>query len=714
MLSEKDILNMLVDIEKAIQDPQPPITEELQRKIDQIINLLRAGRLVITKDRSIAIWKDTSERKFNLGSLIPIDSLVKERKQVFISYRRDDSGDIAGRIYEYLAKAFGEDAIFFDVLKSIPYGQDFEKSIEEAISQVKVMLVVIGKSWADIRDSEGNRRLDQQEDWIRKEVEAGLTRGDVLPIIPVFVQNASVHRDQLPVSLQPLLKRNGMPIRREPDFKTDISRLIEAINTCGVLPYRAAGPINERPYQIWDYRITPTDAWPYYLIEEPQSIKNNRIEPHFFSSMTRVSLTGDIQIEFEIGNFDQFAQLNLTALTLQVSRTLVDETSNVLAIPPGLGGGRIRRYEVAANYDFSPSAPVEQVLKLRPAKDAGFDYLAISPGEREVVEVGLKVPSPGIYQITPIAIIRNRDSEYKHVFDSMTIAVPYKALIWNETKQGVEPSSTTIVRDNNELQVKGIVEQPCDVPILVQGHIDHTATSIFILYGDTFYTLIRQMHIDNPEPRWSRDGNEIVFHDDVQEPNTCFYSIDLNTGRVKNISEIENDKDGLSFEQKNKLSALVGEIPRIFWSPTREHAALIIPDKTFPSFSRKPGKVVLLDPKTYSLFSVSKEDSICYDFAWSPSGTQYAFLCGQKRMEPNGRYSLDTQEAELWIGGLSIFPRCIVKLSHVSNPSWSPDEKKILLGGVGIRLVELGEPCEVKTLVRYGHFQMLHWKPNSL
>jgi hypothetical protein len=43
---------------------------------------------------------------------------------IFISYRRDDSADIAGRIYDRLVQRFGEDSVFKDV-DSIPSASTF-------------------------------------------------------------------------------------------------------------------------------------------------------------------------------------------------------------------------------------------------------------------------------------------------------------------------------------------------------------------------------------------------------------------------------------------------------------------------------------------------------------------------------------------------------------------------------------------------------------
>jgi hypothetical protein len=59
----------------------------------------------------------------------------------FISYRRDDSLDIAGRIYDRLAVHFGPGEVFLDV-DTIPFGVDFRAYLTEWVSRCDVVLVV--------------------------------------------------------------------------------------------------------------------------------------------------------------------------------------------------------------------------------------------------------------------------------------------------------------------------------------------------------------------------------------------------------------------------------------------------------------------------------------------------------------------------------------------------------------------------------------------
>lgn len=155
-------------------------------------------------------------------------------KQIFLSYRRSDSADVTGRVHEYLINTFGEDAIFFDVINSIPLGYDFGEYILEAAAQVKAMLVVVGKGWAEVKDNEDNLRLHDPDDWVRVEVESGLAQDKPYAVIPLFVGGAKLDTAPLPESLKPLSRRNGRPIRPEPDFEHDMSLLIESLVQLGI------------------------------------------------------------------------------------------------------------------------------------------------------------------------------------------------------------------------------------------------------------------------------------------------------------------------------------------------------------------------------------------------------------------------------------------------------------------------------------------------
>jgi len=148
--------------------------------------------------------------------------------RIFISYRRSDSADIAGRIYERLTEKFGARAIIKDMV-SIPLGTNFTEYLDEMVRGCKVMLVIIGDHWLDINDSTGRKRLEDPSDFVRIEIESALARN--IPVIPIFVRGAQMPNDEnLPSSLRSLVYRNGIPIRPDPDFHRDMDRLIKALD----------------------------------------------------------------------------------------------------------------------------------------------------------------------------------------------------------------------------------------------------------------------------------------------------------------------------------------------------------------------------------------------------------------------------------------------------------------------------------------------------
>jgi outer membrane protein OmpA-like peptidoglycan-associated protein len=147
---------------------------------------------------------------------------------VFISYRRADSADVTGRIWDHLGRHLGKGRLFRDVA-SIAGGEDFRSAIHQAISSCQVVLVVIGPHWLAVTDRGGNRRLDDPEDPVRVEIETSLNAGK--RIIPLLVGGAAMPTpNALPDSLRPLAGRNAIQVRPDPDFGHDIARLVREIS----------------------------------------------------------------------------------------------------------------------------------------------------------------------------------------------------------------------------------------------------------------------------------------------------------------------------------------------------------------------------------------------------------------------------------------------------------------------------------------------------
>jgi outer membrane protein assembly factor BamB len=145
---------------------------------------------------------------------------------IFLSYRREETGHVAGRLADHLIARFGEHEVFMDV-DSIPPGVDFVDLIQRAVQRCDVLLVLIGREWASIADEDGQRRLDNPDDFVVLEVRAALDRG--IPVVPVLVDGARPPRpEDLPESLRPLVRRNAVRVGVE-SFRSDVDRMIEQL-----------------------------------------------------------------------------------------------------------------------------------------------------------------------------------------------------------------------------------------------------------------------------------------------------------------------------------------------------------------------------------------------------------------------------------------------------------------------------------------------------
>src|SRR4030095_2514763 len=121
---------------------------------------------------------------------------------LFISYRRQDSAAYAGRLYSDLTNRYGNENVLLDVADISP-GQDFAATLRAAVAACKSVLVVIGPQWLDATDVNGQRRIDDPSDFIRREVGQALLAGK--PVIPVLVGGAAMPRsDDLPPDLRRL------------------------------------------------------------------------------------------------------------------------------------------------------------------------------------------------------------------------------------------------------------------------------------------------------------------------------------------------------------------------------------------------------------------------------------------------------------------------------------------------------------------------------
>ncbi len=156
-----------------------------------------------------------------LGNLLP----PKSPSAFFISYRRSESTEAAREFRRELARRYGAASVFMDTA-SIDYGESFPDRIASAIRGCSVMLVMIGPQW--LEHVAGSRRIDNPDDWVHREVRAGLERREAV-VVPILLGGASAPSEaELPESVRGLAALHAFAVTGS-DLAADIENLMRSV-----------------------------------------------------------------------------------------------------------------------------------------------------------------------------------------------------------------------------------------------------------------------------------------------------------------------------------------------------------------------------------------------------------------------------------------------------------------------------------------------------
>lgn len=156
-----------------------------------------------------------------LGDLLP----PKSPSAFFISYRRSESTEAAREFRRELARRYGATSVFMDTA-SIDYGESFPDRIASAIRGCSVMLVMIGPQWLEL--VAGSRRIDDPDDWVHREVRAGLERREAV-VVPILLGGASAPSEaELPESVRGLAALHAFAFTGG-DLAADIDNLMRSV-----------------------------------------------------------------------------------------------------------------------------------------------------------------------------------------------------------------------------------------------------------------------------------------------------------------------------------------------------------------------------------------------------------------------------------------------------------------------------------------------------
>ena len=165
-------------------------------------------------------------------------------RPIFLSYRRSDSGDASLRLYEAIRSRFGAESIYMDTA-STAWGEEWPNALEDAISAADVVIVVIGSGWITAQGDWGRRRIDQPDDWVRREIELALGSGK--PILPVLVGDAPMPPPEaLPSEIAALASRQALPLRDD-DWDQHIEDLLTRLESRMSESNRAAVARRDEP-----------------------------------------------------------------------------------------------------------------------------------------------------------------------------------------------------------------------------------------------------------------------------------------------------------------------------------------------------------------------------------------------------------------------------------------------------------------------------------
>jgi hypothetical protein len=197
--------------------------------------------------------------------------MPEDTRDIFISYRRDESAGYAGRIADSFEEHFGEDIIFRDI-DSLEPGLDFAEAIERALESSEVLIAVIGKNWLTATDAAGQKRLEHPDDYVRTEIATALKRH--IRVIPLLIQGAAMPsaRD-LPDDLAPLSRRNAFEIH-DSSWRDDIQRLVTTLERV-IKANRPASP--DEPGAVKQPEAQPEGTQP--ITQQLRSFFVGRSEP---------------------------------------------------------------------------------------------------------------------------------------------------------------------------------------------------------------------------------------------------------------------------------------------------------------------------------------------------------------------------------------------------------------------------------------------------
>jgi hypothetical protein len=185
-------------------------------------------------------------------------------------------------LHQFCIGRFGRQFVFFDT-ETIQPGELFPDRISKALANCEVFLPVIGPKWHEVQDENG-LRLNQPDDWVRREIATILGRNrEYLPIgaspvlvIPLVEASATMPTsDQLPEELKSFVRLNAVNFHNPRDLELIAPAIDEHLGSppmggFGMRILAQRPDLSRRDQHRFRYVRTPADLDPFVELSDAE------------------------------------------------------------------------------------------------------------------------------------------------------------------------------------------------------------------------------------------------------------------------------------------------------------------------------------------------------------------------------------------------------------------------------------------------------------
>jgi TIR domain len=376
---------------------------------------------------------------------------------IVLSYRREDSKWIAGRIFDRLEGHYGRGNVFMDI-DTIPVGLDFREYLQQSLDRCDILPAVVGPRWLGT-DEEGRHAIADETDWVRLEIETPLAKK--IPVIPILIDRLRMPKaSDLPETLRDFAFRQAAEVDSGVDFRSHMERLIRSMDqylqrlspapSTGQLPdtkEEAKSPemLTVAPTASSQDPVVPTPAAPQESAPTAPAMLPQAVAPALRASpnlaLTAVFRTARSAVYSWIGIVSLLLASEVVAFS---SEAIADATDRVLfivllAVPLGVVGLTsmcLRLLKWAKSHRRTIATRISMLLAgVLVAGAVPTFFHMVNPPERYIGAAAWPLVLLGGFGLTLIATAvishpadaRNRNT---YAMACLGVAIPLLALAW--------------------------------------------------------------------------------------------------------------------------------------------------------------------------------------------------------------------------------------------------------------------------------------------